>query len=108
EIPEAFYTGVFGWKTMTADMGEMRYTSFILDDKPIAGMYEKGEPEKKSPNHWRIYFAVDNCDEMAEKASSLGAKMVMPPMDIPDVGRMSIILDPQGGEFAIIKLLQNE
>ena len=56
------------------------------------------------PPHWAVYFAVDDCDGKAAHASALGGKVLVPPTDVPDVGRFSILQDPQGAAFAIVKL----
>ena len=53
-------------------------------------------------NPWLVYFAVDDCDSAFEKATSTGASVIVPPMDIPH-GRFAILKDPQGAEFAVIK-----
>ena len=55
---------------------------------------------------WSVYFAVNNCDSSTEEAKSLGAEIVVPPTDIPEVGKFSFLQDPQGAVFAIIKLLK--
>ena len=54
------------------------------------------------PPHWMIYFA--DCDAGAERATELGGQVKVPPTDIPKVGRFSVIQDPQGAVFSIIKL----
>jgi len=56
------------------------------------------------PPHWGVYFAVNDCDASTEKAESLGAKILMPPTDIPEVGRFATIQDAQGAVFNILKL----
>ena len=56
------------------------------------------------PPHWMIYFTVDDCDGDAARAKSLGGKIVVPPMDIPNVGRFAVLSDPAGAAFAVIKL----
>jgi len=56
--------------------------------------------------HWLLYFVVADCDAFAEKGQSLGAQVCIPPSDIPDVGRFSVIADAQGATFAVIKLNQ--
>jgi predicted enzyme related to lactoylglutathione lyase len=55
------------------------------------------------PNHWLVYFAVDDCDAAVARARELGGTP-MEPMDIPDVGRFAIVHDPLGTVFAVIKL----
>ena len=56
------------------------------------------------PPNWLPYVMVDDANAIAEKATQLGGKLFVPPTDIPNVGRFSVIQDPQGATFAIIKL----
>jgi predicted enzyme related to lactoylglutathione lyase len=49
------------------------------------------------------YFTVSDCDATAAEAKKLGATLYMPPTDFEDVGRISVIADPQGAAFAIFK-----
>ena len=60
-------------------------------------------PEPGAPPHWLPYIAVENVDASAKKAETLGATICVPPSDIPDVGRFSVIADPTGGTFGIYK-----
>jgi predicted enzyme related to lactoylglutathione lyase len=99
-----FYTELFDWGTQTADMGGMQYTSFMNGDRPAAGMFQITEEMGDVPSNWMVYFAVDDCDQTADKAKSLGANIIVPPQDIPDVGRFAVATDPQGAAFAFIKL----
>jgi uncharacterized protein len=55
------------------------------------------------PPHWAVYIAVDNVDARLAKIESLGGKCVVPPMDIPEVGRMALMHDPQGAHFWIFQ-----
>ncbi|RMH87384.1 MAG: VOC family protein [Calditrichaeota bacterium] len=106
DAAEAFYTRLFGWTTEVGDFDGFKYTSFLREGSPVGGMMPMIKEWGDTPSHWLIYFAVDDCDAVAEKASSLGASLQVPPMDVPEVGRFSLIRDPQGGTFAIIRLLQ--
>lgn len=56
------------------------------------------------PSYWLPYFAVEDCDGSTARAQSLGAAVFAPPFDVPNVGRMAVLADPQGAPFAIIKL----
>lgn len=98
-----FYSGLFGWGKNVQEMG-MTYTMFINGDRPAGGMYEPPPEMGDLPPHWLVYFAVDDCDAQAQKAAELGGKICAPPSDIPGIGRFSVIQDPQGAAFAIIKL----
>src|SRR5262245_44282723 len=100
-----FYTGMFGWGTKEGDMGEMGvYTEWQNGGQSIGGMMEISPEMGPVPPNWLPYFMVDDCDAIAGKASSTGGKLFVPPTDIPNVGRFSVIADPQGAMFAIVKL----
>ena len=60
-------------------------------------------PMEGMPPFWGVYFAVADCDETVAKAKELGASVLAEPMDVPGVGRMSAMLDPQGAAFSVIK-----
>jgi predicted enzyme related to lactoylglutathione lyase len=51
-----------------------------------------------------IYITVANCDERAARATQLGGNVCVPPTDIPNVGRFSVIGDPQGATFSLIQM----
>ena len=50
------------------------------------------------------YFQVADTDATAKKAKELGGNTIVPPTDIPNVGRFSVVRDPQGAVFAVIKM----
>lgn len=99
---ERFYAEVFGWKAETADMPTGVYTSFRVGDRSVAGMMEIRPEWGPVPPNWSIYLAVVDCDATIEKAVAMGASLEMEPMDIPDVGRMALLQDPQGAYFYIM------
>jgi predicted enzyme related to lactoylglutathione lyase len=106
----AFYTGLFGWKTKESVMAQSggAYTEWINGGQSIGGMLEITPEMGPVPPNWLPYFMVDNCNASADKATALGGKLFVPPTDIPTVGRFSVIQDPQGATFCIIKLEMTE
>jgi predicted enzyme related to lactoylglutathione lyase len=60
---------------------------------------------KGMPPQWATYFTVNDADETAKKAAELGGTVIVPPMDIPTVGRFCGITSPQGVMFLVIKYL---
>jgi predicted enzyme related to lactoylglutathione lyase len=58
---------------------------------------------KGTPSHWTIYFGADDCDKRTALAKKLGGKVVVEPQDIPNVGRFSMLFDPQGAFFALLQ-----
>jgi hypothetical protein len=104
-----FYVQTIGWKTEAVDMGPMgTYTLFQRagEDKEgnAAGMMKLSPDMQGVPPHWLAYFAVADCDASAKKVGELGGKVVVPPTDIPNIGRFAIAQDPQGATFALFKM----
>jgi len=101
---ETFYTSVFGWKIKKgADAGPV-YHEFTAGGLPQGGIKELEPEQGPIPPHWLIYFTVEDCNGDVERAQRLGGRVVVPAMDIPNVGRFAVLSDPAGANFAIIQL----
>ena len=98
-----FYQSLFGWTPETMDMGDFKYTTFKLDGEYVAGMMAIQPDMGPMPAHWGVYFNVADVDAAAQKATDLGATVMVPPQDIPDVGRFCVIRSPQGVAFCVIR-----
>lgn len=102
-----FYTKVIGWGTQTSPMpgvpGDV-YTMFAASDSAIAGVMQL-DPRTMgdAPPHWVTYISVDDVDASLEKARGLGASVIVEAFDVPTVGRMALLNDPQGAVFAIYR-----
>lgn len=95
-----FYERVFGFTTSRSP----EYNELQLDGRSVAGcMTTPEQVPAEVPNHWLVYFAVDDTDAACARARELGATP-MDPIDIPDVGRFAVIIDPLGAAFAVIKM----
>jgi predicted enzyme related to lactoylglutathione lyase len=100
---KVFYEKLFGWSYADEDMGDMgTYTKVKLGDDELGGLYElKGPMFEGVPPHWMFHVAVEDVSSTAERAKEIGGSVVMPPMDIPDAGRMAMIEDPTGAKLAL-------
>jgi uncharacterized protein len=107
EGAKTFYQSVIGWKAEPwADADPKKpYTIWMMGDQPIGGLMQLPADAQQmgAPPHWLAYTAVDDVDASAQKAASLGGKVLAPPWDIPKVGRVSVLADPQGAVFAIYR-----
>jgi predicted enzyme related to lactoylglutathione lyase len=56
-----------------------------------------------TPPHWLPYVHVGDVDASAARAQRLGGQVVLPPMDIPDIGRSTVIRDGVGAVLALMK-----
>ncbi len=98
----AFYKQAFNWTDETKPMPQGTYTIFKNDGAQAAGMMQATKEMRLTHPYWLVYFGVDDCDKSAARAEQLGGKVGMPPADIPNIGRFSVLIDPQGAYFAII------
>lgn len=106
EAATKFYTEALDFGSDKMDMGEMgSYHMLSRNGKSIAGMMSTNSPMMPPgvPPHWATYLAVDDVDGRLEKCSSMGATIVVPAMDVPTVGRMALIADPQGAHIWLFK-----
>jgi len=91
-----FYSGLFGWTGKGEADGSDAYWHWKHGDKEIGGMTaHMGGPNV--PPHWLAYVAVFDVDATTKKVATLGGKVLMPAMEIPKVGRFSVVQDPTGG-----------
>jgi predicted enzyme related to lactoylglutathione lyase len=100
---KTFYTTLFGWKLNEFPMGPGEtYTIFRLEDRDAAAAYtmRKEQRDMGVPPNWMLYIRVENADASAARAAELGGKVLAPPFDVMDVGRMAVIQDPTGAVFA--------
>lgn len=51
---------------------------------------------------WDPYVTVDDVEASAKRVESLGGEVILPPTDIPNVGRFCVIRDPQGISLNLI------
>ena len=99
-----FYAGLLGWELEPQQYGPLAYTLFRQGERANGGMMAIQPEWGPVPPHWLAYFAVKDCDATASRAQQLGATLLMPPTDIPTVGRFATIRDPQGAAFAVISM----
>ncbi len=101
-----FYTKCLDFGTESMSMGEMgEYRMLTRNGQPVCGLFATGEHadmEDVHP-HWAVYLSVDDVDARIAKCQEAGAKLVVPAMDVPTVGRMALIQDPAGAHIWLFK-----
>jgi predicted enzyme related to lactoylglutathione lyase len=90
-----FYVAVFGWGE--SEEANESAVIFNVGGRDVCGAHQAGDGE---PNAWSAWFAVEDCDAATEKATSLGATVLMPPNDM-DFGRGSMVMDPVGAALGL-------
>ena len=102
EAAKDFYGKLFGWKMEKYPVEDGDYWVVKIGDDGVAGIMKKPAEAGPAPNFWAIYVTVDDVDKVAETAKALGAWLLVPPMDIPKIGRFTTFMDPQGAVISAI------
>jgi hypothetical protein len=107
EAAKAFYAEVVGWTASEMHMETGTYTLFQASDgTQVAGCMHKPD-DVPGPPAWVVYLAATDTDALAERASELGGTIAQEPFDVPDVGRIAIVIDPTGAAFGLFQPAAN-
>src|SRR5262245_46611833 len=107
DLPGArtFYDQGVDWHAVDSQMSGMDYWMFNAGETSVAGLMTLPEDARKmgTPPNWIGYVGVADVDATAAQATANGGKVYVPPTDIPNVGRFSVIADPQGAALGLFK-----
>jgi predicted enzyme related to lactoylglutathione lyase len=95
---ESFYKQLFGWGTETFKPGEIDYM-MISSGGSTHGGFSKAM-EGAPPPHWLSHIHVENLDETIKRVENAGGKLAAGPFEMSEVGRVGILVDPQGAFLA--------
>jgi hypothetical protein len=99
ERTKAFYGELFGWEFEVWKPGELDY-SMITSGGSQHGGFMTLDAANGAPPHWLAYVRVEDVDAAAEQATEAGGTVYVQPTDITEVGRFSVLGDPQGAVLA--------
>jgi hypothetical protein len=104
---KAFYSDILGWETQDVSMPGMSYSLFTIGGIPMCGLISVPEEARKAGARptWIGYVGVDDVDAIAERIQSRGGVVHVPPTDVPNVSRFSIVADSQMATFGLFKWL---
>jgi predicted enzyme related to lactoylglutathione lyase len=98
-----FYGQLLGWDFQDMPMQQGgTYTVISAGGQKIGGIMHTPPGAEGMPPTWGSYITVDDVDTRAAAVKKLGGKIVIPPTDIPNVGRFCVIHDPQGATISLI------
>jgi predicted enzyme related to lactoylglutathione lyase len=99
----AFFSALLGWTRKEVDAGPFGiYTLFQQHGQDVAGMMNPTGASPRSESHWQSYIAVADVDDCARRVPELGGKVVVPPHDVPEFGRVCQISDPSGALVCLV------
>ncbi len=103
EAAKEFYADIFGWEyTKFEQDPSLQYHSVSKDGREFAGIMKKPEHCGDVPPCWGGYVTVDDIDATVAKVAELGGNIIVPPTEIPQIGRFSVFADPQGAVISAI------
>lgn len=97
---QAFYAAVFGWTYETDASG---YVAVNLGARTQAGMMAIGDDWGPVPPNWSVYIMVADIEASTAKVTELGGNVLRPPFPIGEMGKLSVVQDPQGAVFSIMQ-----
>ena len=105
---KAFYDAVVGWNIDAQSQFPNGYRMIGRSDGKFAGgllpLNEEMQQHGARPG-WLGYILVPDVDSSVAAIEQAGGKTYMPAFDIPDIGRVAMVTDPQGAPFYIMKPL---
>ena len=99
----AFYGDVVGWDVKDASSTGLVYTVLSTGDTPVCGLLDIPEEGLRlgAMPRWTGYVVVDDIDMTAVQIRRLGGAVFVPPTD-SNIGRISIVADPQTAMFGLV------
>ena len=97
-----FYTDVVGWKTEAWESAD--YSIWLGSQGPVGGVTLLTEEAKKNgaPSFWQGCLEVADVDRTVALAKERGGGVLVEPVDVPNVGRIAVISDPQGAVVSVM------
>jgi predicted enzyme related to lactoylglutathione lyase len=97
----AFYGEAFGIEIEPMD-GAEAYWELRVGGRAVGGVTLLDNDPPGTPAHWLTYFSVDDVDSTVDALVRRGGTVLAPPFDMV-AGRMTVVADPQGAPFAMLK-----
>jgi predicted enzyme related to lactoylglutathione lyase len=98
---ERFYQTVVGWTSASFEGSPQPYTMFRRSgDVAVAGLMKRPD-DLHAPPFWAMYVGVPKLEDAAAVITRLGGRACSPVIEVPAVGRLQMMMDPQGAAFYI-------
>jgi hypothetical protein len=95
-----YYSKLFGWHAdPEKDEAAGGYAIARLGGEDVAGI--GGTQDPNAPSAWMVYIGTRDADATAKKIEAEGGKVIAPPFDVMDAGRMAVFQDPTGAFISV-------
>jgi len=101
---ETFYANVIGWNGQRWGDASFSYTIMRVGETGVAGLMNIPDEARAmgQPPAWVGYIYAADVDKATESVRKAGGTVHREPSDIPEIGRFSVVTDPQGAVFMLI------
>lgn len=105
DAAQDFYGDVIGWTAKGSGQPGMDYRILTASEGEIGGLMQLTDDMKAGGARpvWLGYVGVDDVDEAVASITKAGGAVHMPAWDIPAVGRLAMVADPQGAPFYVMR-----
>ena len=98
-----FYEELFGWSFADTLPGEDRVKTILRDGIPIANAIQIDRIKiDVNESRWLSYMSVEDVDEASMLVEQENGSIYVAPKNLPDRGRVAVVMDPDGAAFAIV------
>lgn len=105
EASKTFFADTLGWTfdAVPTPEGSGAYWIAKSGGEPVGGFFPIDGPQfAPLAEAWLGYIAVDDVDARFRKVLQAGGKVMREPFDIPNVGRIAIVMDSRGIPIGIM------
>ncbi|MEO7555089.1 MAG: VOC family protein [Acidimicrobiales bacterium] len=100
EGAQRFYGELFGWTAESTGEEFGGYVNFSKDGIRVAGAMAN-DGQAGFSDVWTVYLTTSDVKETADSAAGHGGQIVLPPMDVGDIGAMAYVSDPGGAAIGM-------
>ncbi|GGX40046.1 VOC family protein [Saccharospirillum salsuginis] len=116
EAASAFYSKILGWQVTDSGQPGMDYRILSVQDEETEEQHDTGGLMQLTDEMcqqgarpiWLGYIGVNDVDQTVSGILEMGGQVQVPPTDIPNVGRLAMVSDPQGTPFYVMRGNSNE
>jgi predicted enzyme related to lactoylglutathione lyase len=98
-----FYARLFGWERTPPQLysrggNPLDYTLLCLGGQSVGGLHPLSGAQRRQGvrPRWLPYVGVGDAASASARARELGATVLVGPLDVLDLGRLTILRDPEG------------
>jgi predicted enzyme related to lactoylglutathione lyase len=107
-----FYQAVVGWQIDESPPAgsTMDYRMISAGDGLVGGVFRLTDAmvQQGAAPCWMMYIGVEDVDACVAAISAAGGAVPMPAFDLPNVGRIAMVADPQGAPFYVMRGASDE